>query len=362
MSIVFYFGDREVDSFRLSLHRGKATLCCTITERWEERFARVLKCGNSRKAVLSRKCGITLEERENLEATVKGSIGLKGIAELKSEMAGKTETKIEFNESTETKEEFTFSAPRCGRLDLTSYQLRRIYHLEYDDRRVWHRDTWTRNFGEWIDRIYDDSQRYPYDPDCQCQPAKKEPKVDGKLSLIFSDKLAMNTGFYRTSGHLHFPELEISLSQENLDHIAQGHSLKIRSDLLPAYLLFLAGIASRSVTMHLADPETVQSVWRVHKRKAPKTKLSASAALAYLASGGLVGVALAFLFASEGSDETREYLAAKADEGRNYAYRKARELRERADKLIERSKLKQEKVSGVSVAESENAQSRNRAI
>jgi gas vesicle protein len=53
-----------------------------------------------------------------------------------------------------------------------------------------------------------------------------------------------------------------------------------------------------------------------------------------LGIGALVGI----LFAPKSGEETREYLSSKAEEGRDYAQRKARELRERAEDLIERSK------------------------
>lgn len=53
-----------------------------------------------------------------------------------------------------------------------------------------------------------------------------------------------------------------------------------------------------------------------------------------LGIGALVGI----LFAPKSGDETREFLSKKADEGRDYAQRKAKELRERADDLIERGK------------------------
>src|SRR6202040_1266299 len=53
-----------------------------------------------------------------------------------------------------------------------------------------------------------------------------------------------------------------------------------------------------------------------------------------LGIGALVGI----LFAPKSGEETREYLSQKADEGRNYAQRKARELRERAEDLVERGK------------------------
>jgi|SRR5579863_3093602 gas vesicle protein len=51
-----------------------------------------------------------------------------------------------------------------------------------------------------------------------------------------------------------------------------------------------------------------------------------------------IGALLGILFAPKSGEETRDYLSSKADEGREYAQRKARELRDRADDLIERSK------------------------
>jgi gas vesicle protein len=50
--------------------------------------------------------------------------------------------------------------------------------------------------------------------------------------------------------------------------------------------------------------------------------------------GALVGV----LFAPKSGEDTREYLAKRADDGREFAQKKAKELRERADELIERGK------------------------
>jgi gas vesicle protein len=53
-----------------------------------------------------------------------------------------------------------------------------------------------------------------------------------------------------------------------------------------------------------------------------------------LGIGALVGI----LFAPRSGEETRDYLTQKADEGKEYAQRKARELRERAEDLVERGK------------------------
>jgi gas vesicle protein len=60
--------------------------------------------------------------------------------------------------------------------------------------------------------------------------------------------------------------------------------------------------------------------------------------VSYFLIGLGIGSLLGILFAPKSGEETREFLSSKADEGREYAQRKARELRERAEDLIERSK------------------------
>jgi gas vesicle protein len=51
-----------------------------------------------------------------------------------------------------------------------------------------------------------------------------------------------------------------------------------------------------------------------------------------------IGALLGVLFAPKSGEETREYLSKRADDGREFAQKKARELRDRADELIERGK------------------------
>ncbi len=51
-----------------------------------------------------------------------------------------------------------------------------------------------------------------------------------------------------------------------------------------------------------------------------------------------IGALLGVLFAPKSGEETRELLSKRADDGREFAQKKARELRDRADELIERGK------------------------
>jgi gas vesicle protein len=62
------------------------------------------------------------------------------------------------------------------------------------------------------------------------------------------------------------------------------------------------------------------------------------AKISYFIVGLGIGTLVGILFAPKSGEETREFLTQKADEGREYAQKKARELRERAEDLIERSK------------------------
>ena len=58
--------------------------------------------------------------------------------------------------------------------------------------------------------------------------------------------------------------------------------------------------------------------------------------VSYLVAGLGVGSLIAMLFAPKSGDETREYLANKAKEGRGYAEKRARNLKNRAGDLVER--------------------------
>ena len=65
---------------------------------------------------------------------------------------------------------------------------------------------------------------------------------------------------------------------------------------------------------------------------------STGSKVSYFMVGLGIGALVGILFAPKSGEETREYLTQRAEEGKEYAQRKARELRERAEDLIERSK------------------------
>ena len=57
--------------------------------------------------------------------------------------------------------------------------------------------------------------------------------------------------------------------------------------------------------------------------------------IGYFLSGLAIGSLIAIFFAPKSGEATREYLSQKVDQGSTHAQKKARELRERAEDLVE---------------------------
>jgi gas vesicle protein len=58
----------------------------------------------------------------------------------------------------------------------------------------------------------------------------------------------------------------------------------------------------------------------------------------YFLTGIVIGAAISLFFAPKSGEGTRKYLSKKLNEGKKHARKKARELREHADDLVERGK------------------------
>ncbi|MCW5979903.1 MAG: YtxH domain-containing protein [Bryobacteraceae bacterium] len=63
-----------------------------------------------------------------------------------------------------------------------------------------------------------------------------------------------------------------------------------------------------------------------------------SGRFSYFFLGLGIGVAIGVLFAPKAGDETRHYIKAKADEGKDYIKRRSEEVRGSASTLVERGK------------------------
>jgi hypothetical protein len=255
-----------------------------------------------------------VSERDDIEGTVKTSFGLKGIAELKSELKSKIGHEIQWDKSEEIEEAFEWQAPECGRRTISLYQLQRVYRLSFEDSRFWHKDSWTRTVVEWLERIADQSKHIENDPGCGC---KREPQVggDGLVNLVL-DKISMLVPFREERSHIDFPTIGMSIRAGSVEQLFGG-TYTIERRHIPPYLLFLAG----------ADAKKFQGEFTPYtSQHAPETALAESrpsrlvGKLAYLLAGAGVGAIAGSLLArpAELGDVATEgrTLAEWADEGR----------------------------------------------
>lgn len=232
----FFIGDRIVNEFVIDFHGGKARLSCTIAERWEELISRPLVCGGEYEREFTQRIGITSIDREEMEATISGSLGLKGIAEFKSAVKGKTGRELQIEEAQETKEKTKFTAPECGRLTLLIYQLKRLYQFSYQDTRFLHKDSWTKTIPYWIARIHDASKASRNDPSCGCD-LKVVTGIDGLLYLDMG-KISMLAGFNKSGPGIEIPSLNLSITPYGDRSLPT--TISVDRKTIPQYLLFLA--------------------------------------------------------------------------------------------------------------------------
>lgn len=324
----FYPGKRRVDYFVLDIHGVKAQLKCVVEEFWKEQFSRSLSCGRSRKYTLTKTSGVTVTEREELEATISSSLGLEGIAELKSEVKSKVGLELQLEESVETEEEFTFQAPKCARTTFQIYQLLRQYNFSYRDNRSW-LFRWldsSKDFDkatvEWVNRMYDLSTPPEHDPDCanynpECRrETERSQKSEGLLNLVF-EKFGILTGYRLDEHGVVLSNLNVSVPANGVNELIYA-SVTFDRQMLPPYLLFLTGERANKLTAQVypyqGELTKIQhrglQVQRTSQEKRHKRGTTSTDLTTLLIAGGVGAIATLLFTTKSGREIRRSFTAA----------------------------------------------------
>jgi large subunit ribosomal protein L7/L12 len=233
-AIDFFTGTRIQPPLFLSFYDGRAQLVCAISESWGQKFVHSIKCGAKFTRKLKRSVGITYTEKDDLESLVAGSLGLKGIASLDSQISAKSGIELQLYRSEEVEDEFTFDSPKCGERVIALYQFRRIIDLKYRDDRPFRKKEWSMTTTDWVDRIHDNSYVIPEIRECGCKSDSLDSE-DGKLYVEMGN-VTMTTGFVEFADRLRIPSLDLEIEKSKLHQPIQFHQNK-----LPDYLRFIAG-------------------------------------------------------------------------------------------------------------------------
>ncbi len=239
----------EIGSVNIALDKLRIT--GSVTERWDQILSRSISCGDKYKRTVERTVGVSETQREDLETFIKGNVGIKGIAQIESEIQssiGKTVT-LSYN-STE-REEREFEAPKCGRRTLIIYQQIREYNLQITKEVSWpfQKNSTHVVLIERLDSFYDKSIVEENDPDCKCSKKSDDP-VDGLLALLLNGNYRINTPYSLSDGKITLKNLDLVISAEDAGRMLIGN-YKLNRDHIPDYMVFWSKIKETSATLSI---------------------------------------------------------------------------------------------------------------
>jgi hypothetical protein len=237
-----FSGRQTFPALRLEWNKGKTVLSCAAWEEWRliPPSPLVLSCGSERTEKMTRRYGITRTERSELEATVSGSLGVKGIAGIESAIKSGMGTEISLEAGEETESTFRFTAPPNGRRIVLLYQLTHGLHMSFEDRRFWHRDAWERTLIAWLPPVFDASKVEPVHPSCggDVDPDRQSSGIAVQLISDTVGKLGVQ---WSDSKDIQFADQDTVLNQY-FSFDAEGAKAVLSGGELPDYLRFLCRI------------------------------------------------------------------------------------------------------------------------
>jgi len=240
---VYFSGRRQIGSFVLYPHR-RAVLTCEIFERWEDiERGSTARCGAPGSVEVKKEVGLSQRDYETLKTSIEGSIGVQGIASLKSTVEETLGREATWSVSESTTKTFSFNSPDCGRRSETIYQLVREYQLSYRRERLFSTETWERLLRERTQCHDAVPEIEPYDDLCGC-PRPARPSYDGRLVVEMGDS-SMRVQYRRTADgvELHFGNSVGSASLNPTQRVRAS----IPTVFIPESLKFLGAIEGEQV-------------------------------------------------------------------------------------------------------------------
>jgi hypothetical protein len=163
----FFPGRRSLKPIELFWNKFKTHFKCEIYAYWKDIDYTSISCGSKANFTLRRRVGIDKKEYSTIGSLIQGSLGIKGLAEIKSEIQEKSGIEVSWHEYEESEKSISFKAPELGRRSDYIYQLVREYVINFSDRRLFQNERWQNVITEYTHYHHQQHLIQKYDPECE---------------------------------------------------------------------------------------------------------------------------------------------------------------------------------------------------
>ena len=262
-----FFQGRDPIGSTFYLNRDpKERISCTAFNRWIDTNQGItLHCGRDANIEISKTVGLDEKKSETSEDSIESTLGVTGVAQLKSQMKEIFGYEIHWNRATTTKASLSRKAPPCGRYELAVQQLIREYDFAFFRRGRWpfRDDIWdlkeqrtVPEYTETYDLMEDD---FEFDERCKktCGTPATAPDYEGRVSLDFRNVI-LNAPFKISASGFIIIRLgreEIPIEGLTRSDVERQSQLIVPEAWLPEIARFLGDFSTETVTGSISfDP------------------------------------------------------------------------------------------------------------
>ncbi|WP_423149336.1 patatin-like phospholipase family protein [Rubrolithibacter danxiaensis] len=264
-------GSTVVNSFSVTLKEGAVD--CEIAEYWHPLHITSVSCENKEKRIITRTVGISKTDQTNFTSSIKGTLGIKNLLALESELKSSRNITITTQNSVTDSLEKEFAAPPCKEKNIAVYQLVRQYEFIVKK---------PKRFGIFKERIkkvivkdyldvYDDvTEIIANYEECDCQKPLQEEKyytVSGQLNNLHT-----TTYIGITNGKLKIWNQEVPIPSGS--SAFKNQRVRITNKDIPEYLKFIAGLEDEFYDLDITSVTEDKGDLKVNSESASEKKSS----------------------------------------------------------------------------------------
>ena len=254
-----YFSGRKLigKSSQLS-DSGRARVDIRAYERWDDiDISSIGRCGEPATCVVEKSEGLSEKSLQTLKGVIESTLGVEGIAAIKSQIEEVLGKEIEWSRSITVTKDFKYPSPKCGRAVITIYELRREYEVTYLElrRHLFRSNVWDK---KWTRTLLQETNKHDalpdieeYDELCGC-PDAKHSEYDGRLcfdlgNLSFRVPYRLKEGGFDAQIFDKVVSFTFSESTSSFHALEEGVSIEIPTEIIPEVLKFLSDIEEETM-------------------------------------------------------------------------------------------------------------------